>query len=148
MSTSKDWILTKRQMGDVHRLHVWKFLTIMREHNFYNNSKRCILAASKILCITCIVCRKGVDPDPENITVITEWPVVAYVTGFRIMFWLCGLCVQVLEKLRSSYCWSFLLLKNIRDMVLVCWMPAHLLGNKEKYQTDYLMCSVTPAIPW
>ena len=51
---------------EVHRLHVRKVLTLMREHKLYANLKKCIFAASEIPHLGCIVGKHGVRPDPEK----------------------------------------------------------------------------------
>ena len=40
---------------EVHRLHVRKVLTLMREHKLYANLKKCIFAAIEIPLLGCIV---------------------------------------------------------------------------------------------
>ena len=67
----------------VHRLHVRKVLTLMREHNLYANLKKCIFVASEIPLLRYIVGKHGVRPDPEKIEVITDWPVPTDVKGLR-----------------------------------------------------------------
>ena len=50
---------------EAHRTHVRKCLTLMREHKFYANLKKCIFAASEISLLGCIVGKDSVRPDPE-----------------------------------------------------------------------------------
>ena len=57
---------------EVHRLHVRRVLTLMREHKLYTNLKKCKFAASKIPLLVCIVGKHGVRPDTEKIKAITE----------------------------------------------------------------------------
>ncbi|CAI5738229.1 unnamed protein product [Peronospora farinosa] len=68
---------------EVHRLHVRKVLTLMREHKLYANLKKCIFAASEIPLLGCIVGKNGVRPDPEKIKAITVWPVPVDDKGIR-----------------------------------------------------------------
>ena len=68
---------------EVHRLHVRKVLTLMREHKLYANFTKYIFAASKIPLLGCIVGKHGVRPDTENIKAITDWPVPTDVKGIR-----------------------------------------------------------------
>ena len=68
---------------EVHRIHVRKVLTLMREHKLYANLKKCIFAASEIPLLGCIVGTTGVRPDPEKIKAITDWPVPVDVKGLR-----------------------------------------------------------------
>ena len=67
----------------VHRLHVRKVLTLMREHKLYVNLKKCIFAASEIPLLGCIVGKHGVRPDPEKIKAVTDWPVPTDIKGLR-----------------------------------------------------------------
>ena len=55
----------------MHRLHVRKVLTLMRENKLYANLKKCIFADSEIAYLICIVDKHDVLPDPENIKAIT-----------------------------------------------------------------------------
>uniref|UniRef100_A0AAV1URB9 Reverse transcriptase domain-containing protein n=1 Tax=Peronospora matthiolae TaxID=2874970 RepID=A0AAV1URB9_9STRA len=66
---------------EVHRIHVRKVLTSMREHKFFANLKKCIFAANEIPLLGCIVGKNGVRPDPEKIKTISDWPVPAEVKG-------------------------------------------------------------------
>ena len=66
----------------VHRLHVRKVLTLMREHKLYANIKKCIFAANEIQLLG-LMGKHGVRPDPEKIKAITEWPVPTDVKGLR-----------------------------------------------------------------
>ena len=68
---------------EVHRLHVRKVLTPMREHKLYANIKKCIFAASEIPLLGCIVGKHGVRTDPEKIKAITDWPVPTDIKGLR-----------------------------------------------------------------
>ena len=68
---------------EVHRLHVQKVLTPMREHKLYANLKKCIFAASELPLLGCIMGKHGVRPDPEKIKAITNWPVPIDVKGLR-----------------------------------------------------------------
>ena len=56
---------------EVHRPHVRKVLTLMRENKLYANLKKCIFADSEIAYLICIVDKHDVLPDPENIKAIT-----------------------------------------------------------------------------
>ena len=69
---------------EVHRIHVRKVLTLMREHKLYANLKKYIFAASEIPLLGCIVGKSGVRPDPEKIKAITDWPVRVDVKGLRV----------------------------------------------------------------
>ncbi|CAI5711466.1 unnamed protein product [Peronospora effusa] len=68
---------------EVHRLHVRKVLTLLREHKLYANLKKGIFAASDIPLLGLIVGKKDVRPDPEKIKAITDWPVPVDVKGLR-----------------------------------------------------------------
>ena len=68
---------------EVHRLHVRKILTLMREHKLYANLKKCIFTASEMPLLGCIVGKHGVQPDPEKIKAITDWAVPTDVKGLR-----------------------------------------------------------------
>ena len=68
---------------DVHRIHLRKVLTLMREHKLYANLKKCIFAASEIPVLGCFVGKNGVRPDPEKIKAIKDWPVPLDVKGLR-----------------------------------------------------------------
>ncbi|CAI5726382.1 unnamed protein product [Peronospora effusa] len=71
---------------EVHRLHVRKVLTLMREHKLYANLKKCIFAASEIPLLGCIVGKNGVRPDPEKIKAITDLPVPVDVKSLKQFF--------------------------------------------------------------
>uniref|UniRef100_A0AAV1UUJ5 Reverse transcriptase domain-containing protein n=1 Tax=Peronospora matthiolae TaxID=2874970 RepID=A0AAV1UUJ5_9STRA len=60
---------------EVYRIHVWKVLTLMREHNLFANLKKCIFAANEMPLLGCIEGKNGVRPDPEKIKAISDWPV-------------------------------------------------------------------------
>ena len=50
---------------EVHRRHVRKVLTLMLKHKLYAKLMKCILAASEIPLLGCIVGKQGVRPDLE-----------------------------------------------------------------------------------
>ena len=68
---------------EVHRLHVRKVLTLMREHKLYDSLKKCIFDARETPISGCIVGKHGVRPDPEKIKAITNRPVPTDVKGLR-----------------------------------------------------------------
>uniref|UniRef100_A0AAV1V582 Reverse transcriptase domain-containing protein n=1 Tax=Peronospora matthiolae TaxID=2874970 RepID=A0AAV1V582_9STRA len=68
---------------EVHRIHVRKVLTLMREHKLFANLKKCIFAANEIPLPGCIVGRNGLRPDPEKIKAISDWPLPVDVKGLR-----------------------------------------------------------------
>ena len=47
---------------EVHRRHVRKVLTLMREHKLYANLKKCIFAANEIPLLGCIVGKQAFGP--------------------------------------------------------------------------------------
>uniref|UniRef100_A0AAV1VFP8 Reverse transcriptase/retrotransposon-derived protein RNase H-like domain-containing protein n=1 Tax=Peronospora matthiolae TaxID=2874970 RepID=A0AAV1VFP8_9STRA len=55
----------------------------MREHNLFENLKKCIFAANEIPLLGCIVGKNGVRPDPEKIKAISGWPVPVDVKELR-----------------------------------------------------------------
>ena len=55
----------------------------MRKHKLYANLKNCILAASEIPLLGCIVGKHGVRSDRETIKAITDWPVPVEVKGLE-----------------------------------------------------------------
>jgi hypothetical protein len=59
---------------EMHRIHVRKVLSLLREHRLYANLKKCIFAAPEIPVLGCLVSKNGVRPDPEKIKAIAEWP--------------------------------------------------------------------------
>uniref|UniRef100_A0AAV1TN93 Reverse transcriptase n=1 Tax=Peronospora matthiolae TaxID=2874970 RepID=A0AAV1TN93_9STRA len=68
---------------EVHKVHVRKILTLMREQKFFVNLKECKFAANKIPLLGCIVGKNGVRPDPEKIQEISDWSVSVDVKGLR-----------------------------------------------------------------
>uniref|UniRef100_A0AAV1TW01 Reverse transcriptase domain-containing protein n=1 Tax=Peronospora matthiolae TaxID=2874970 RepID=A0AAV1TW01_9STRA len=48
---------------EVHRMHVQKVFTLMREHKLFANLKKCIFAADELPLLGCIVGKNGVHPD-------------------------------------------------------------------------------------
>uniref|UniRef100_A0AAV1U6R6 Reverse transcriptase/retrotransposon-derived protein RNase H-like domain-containing protein n=1 Tax=Peronospora matthiolae TaxID=2874970 RepID=A0AAV1U6R6_9STRA len=68
---------------EVHRIHVRKFLTLMREHKLFTNLKKCIFAANEIPLLGCIVGKTDVRPDTEKIKAISDWTVPIDVKGLR-----------------------------------------------------------------
>ena len=96
---------------EVHRLHVRKVLTLMRNHKLYANLKRCIFAASKIPLLGCIMGKHGVRTDPEKIKAITDWPVPTYVKGLRKFLGLATYLHQILAQLRRDDCSSLSLIE-------------------------------------
>uniref|UniRef100_A0AAV1T7G5 Reverse transcriptase domain-containing protein n=1 Tax=Peronospora matthiolae TaxID=2874970 RepID=A0AAV1T7G5_9STRA len=68
---------------EVHRIHVRKVLTRMREHKLFANPKKCIFAANEIPLLGCIVGNHGVRPDPEKTKEVSDWPVPVDVKGLR-----------------------------------------------------------------
>uniref|UniRef100_A0AAV1TFX9 Reverse transcriptase domain-containing protein n=1 Tax=Peronospora matthiolae TaxID=2874970 RepID=A0AAV1TFX9_9STRA len=68
---------------EVHRIHVRKVLTLVREHKVFANLKKCIFEANEIPLLGCIVGKNGVRPDPEKIKAIGDWPVPVDVKGLR-----------------------------------------------------------------
>uniref|UniRef100_A0AAV1TBB4 Reverse transcriptase n=1 Tax=Peronospora matthiolae TaxID=2874970 RepID=A0AAV1TBB4_9STRA len=71
---------------EVHRIHVQKVLTLLREHKLFANLKKCIFAANEIPLLGCIVGKDGVRPDPEKMKAISDWPVPVDVKGLRNFF--------------------------------------------------------------
>uniref|UniRef100_A0AAV1V288 Reverse transcriptase domain-containing protein n=1 Tax=Peronospora matthiolae TaxID=2874970 RepID=A0AAV1V288_9STRA len=67
----------------VHRIHVRKVLTLMREHKLFANLKKCIFAANEIPLLGSIVGKNGVRPDPENTKAISDWPVPVDAKGLQ-----------------------------------------------------------------
>uniref|UniRef100_A0AAV1TN04 Reverse transcriptase n=1 Tax=Peronospora matthiolae TaxID=2874970 RepID=A0AAV1TN04_9STRA len=68
---------------EVHRSHVRKVLTLMREHKLFANFKKCIFAANELPLLGCIVDKNGVRPDLEKIKAISDWPVPVDVKGLQ-----------------------------------------------------------------
>lgn len=68
---------------EVHKVHLRKVFTIMREHKLFGNLKKCIFAASEIPVLGCFVGKNGVRPDPEKIKAVKEWPAPVDVKGLR-----------------------------------------------------------------
>uniref|UniRef100_A0AAV1T442 Reverse transcriptase n=1 Tax=Peronospora matthiolae TaxID=2874970 RepID=A0AAV1T442_9STRA len=68
---------------EVHRIHVRKVLTILREHTLFANLKKCIFAANEIPLLGCITGKNGVRPDPKIFKAIGDWPVPVEVKGLR-----------------------------------------------------------------
>jgi len=68
---------------EMHRIHVRKVLSLLREHQLYANLKKCIFAAPEIPVLGCFVSKSGVRPDPEKIRAIAEWPTPANVKDLR-----------------------------------------------------------------
>ncbi|KAJ0396884.1 hypothetical protein ATCC90586_002827 [Pythium insidiosum] len=68
---------------EVHRIHVRKVLSLLREHQLYASLKKCIFAASDIPISGCFASKNGVRPDPEKIKVIAERPPRASVKDLR-----------------------------------------------------------------
>ncbi|KAG3113830.1 hypothetical protein PI125_g6965 [Phytophthora idaei] len=61
----------------VHKEHLRKLLGLMRKHKLYANLKKCIVGASEIPILRCLVGKNGVRPDPEKVRVISEWPTLS-----------------------------------------------------------------------
>uniref|UniRef100_A0AAV1TF02 Reverse transcriptase/retrotransposon-derived protein RNase H-like domain-containing protein n=1 Tax=Peronospora matthiolae TaxID=2874970 RepID=A0AAV1TF02_9STRA len=68
---------------EVHRIHIRKVFTLMREHKLFANLKKCIYALNEIPLLGCIVGKTGVRPDPEKIKTIGDWPVPFDVKGLQ-----------------------------------------------------------------
>ena len=72
-----------RSALDVHKEHLRKVFTVMRENKLFANIRKCIFAAPEIPVLGCIVGRKGVRPDPDKVQTIAEWPVPQNVKQLR-----------------------------------------------------------------
>uniref|UniRef100_A0AAV1TGG3 Reverse transcriptase domain-containing protein n=1 Tax=Peronospora matthiolae TaxID=2874970 RepID=A0AAV1TGG3_9STRA len=68
---------------EVHKIHVRKVLTLMREHKLFTNLKKCTFAAKEIPLLGFIVGMNDVRPDPEKIKAISDWTVLVDVKGLR-----------------------------------------------------------------
>ncbi|OWY94190.1 reverse transcriptase, partial [Phytophthora megakarya] len=68
---------------EMHKEHLRKWLGLMRKHKLYANLKKCILGASEIPVLGCLVGNHGVRPDPEKVRVINEWPTPSNVNELR-----------------------------------------------------------------
>ncbi|KAG2883524.1 hypothetical protein PC115_g21577 [Phytophthora cactorum] len=68
---------------EVHKEHLRKLLGLMRKHKLYANLKKCIIGASEIPILGCLVRKNGVRPDPEKVRVINEWPTLSNVKELR-----------------------------------------------------------------
>ena len=84
--------MDRRTDVEVHGLHVWKVLTLMRENKMYASLRKCIFAASKILLLACIVGKLGVRHELEMIKEINLWPMPSDAKGIRKLF---GLAVYL-----------------------------------------------------
>ena len=65
----------------VHRIHFRNVFLLMREHKLYDSLKKCIFDARETPISGCIVGKHGVQPDPDKIKAITDWPVPTNVKG-------------------------------------------------------------------
>ena len=104
---------------EVHRLHVRKVLTLMREHKLYANLKKCIFAASKIPLLGCIVGKHGVRPYPEKIKAITDWPVPSKIKGLRKFLGLAAY-LHILAQLRRDDCSSLSFIEKEQKVGMEC----------------------------
>ena len=72
------YVHSKAQEGlsaiDIHRQHLRKVFTIMREHELYANLQKCVFGSDEIPALGCYVGKHGVRADPEKIKSICEWP--------------------------------------------------------------------------
>ncbi|GMF29286.1 unnamed protein product [Phytophthora fragariaefolia] len=59
---------------EMHKVHLRKLFALMRKHKLYANLKKCIVGASEIPVLGCLVGKNGVRPDPGKVRVINEWP--------------------------------------------------------------------------
>lgn len=57
-----------------HLKHPKIVLTMLREHELYENKKKCSFAKSRVEYLGHVISRKGVEVDPEKIRSIVEWP--------------------------------------------------------------------------
>ena len=72
-----------RSALDVHKEHLHKVFTAMRESKLFANIRKCIFAALEIPVLGCIVGRNGVRPDPDKVKTIAEWPIPQNVKQLR-----------------------------------------------------------------
>uniref|UniRef100_A0AAV1TFG6 Reverse transcriptase domain-containing protein n=1 Tax=Peronospora matthiolae TaxID=2874970 RepID=A0AAV1TFG6_9STRA len=68
---------------EVHRIHVRKILTFLREQKLFVNLKKCTFAANTVPLPGCIAGKNGVRSDPEKIKATDDWPVQVDVKGLR-----------------------------------------------------------------
>uniref|UniRef100_A0AAV1UHP9 Reverse transcriptase domain-containing protein n=1 Tax=Peronospora matthiolae TaxID=2874970 RepID=A0AAV1UHP9_9STRA len=83
---------------EIHRIHVQKVLTLMREHKLLANIKKFIFAENEIPLLGCIVGKHGVLPNLEKIKAISDWPVPVDVKGLRKFL---GLVAYLLKYSRN-----------------------------------------------
>ena len=68
---------------EVHRLHVRKVLTLMREHKLYANLKKFIFAASEKHFLVASWASMVSGPIQKRFKAITDWPVPTDGKGLR-----------------------------------------------------------------
>ena len=116
--------------SEVHRPHVRKVLTLIREHKLYANLKKFIFAASEIPLLGCIVDKHGFQPDPEKIKAITDWPVPTDIKGLRKFLGLAAYLHKYSHNYAEMTVHLSRLLKKEREVSMECWLPALL----QRYQ--------------
>ena len=68
---------------EVHLEHLEKIFQVMKENKLYANLKKCIFCADEIPVLGCFVGVNGVNPVPEKVKAISEWPVLSSVKALR-----------------------------------------------------------------
>ncbi|GMF55608.1 unnamed protein product [Phytophthora fragariaefolia] len=88
---------------EMHKEHLRKLFALMRKHKRYANLKKCIIGASEIHVLACLVGKNGVRPDPEKVRVINEWPTPSNVKELRQFLGLATyLCKYVRLRQRAN----------------------------------------------
>uniref|UniRef100_A0AAV1U9W3 Reverse transcriptase domain-containing protein n=1 Tax=Peronospora matthiolae TaxID=2874970 RepID=A0AAV1U9W3_9STRA len=105
---------------EVHRIHVRKVLTLVREHKLFANLKKCIFAANEIPLLGCIVGKNGVRSDPEKIKAISDWACASRRQCTSKVPWLGCVLAQVLAQLRRDDRTSLSSAKEKREVVMEC----------------------------
>lgn len=94
-----------------HVKHLEIVLTLLFQHHFYANYKKCSFGNTEVSYLGHIISGQGVAADPEKIAAMKDWPVPKSLTELRGFLGLTGYYGQTARPLtdllkKNSFCWT------------------------------------------
>nr|KYP37464.1 Retrovirus-related Pol polyprotein from transposon 17.6 [Cajanus cajan] len=100
-----------------HLIHLKSVLELLTTNQFFAKYSKCVFAEKSIAYLGHLISAQGVQPDPEKIRAILEWPLPRDLTTLRAFLGLTGfyrrfirhyatIAAPLTDLLRSSFSWD------------------------------------------